>query len=675
MKYVDLVNIQQGTDSVRRFSRGNTLPLVCLPNAMNMFAPQTDSSRGPWYYHPNDRSFEGVRLTHQPSPWAGDFSYICFLPQNDKLYVDPALRWSGFRPENSVLKPYLMEYYLLRYKTLFRLAPTERGAIMSIDATENEKRPIFSIIPFNFTTEISVEDDKRTVSGFTCSYTEAPFKDDFKTYFVLEFDCDIDGVTTMEVGDKAQALGVYLTEKKYTVKVASSYISVEQAKLNLKTELGGKAFDDVMFNAKEKWEELLSRIQISSDDKKTKTFYSCLYRAFVFPNKFYEIASDGKPYHVVPQTNEIKEGVSYTNNGFWDTYRTVYSLYSIVRPEIINEIVEGYLNVYDDTGVLPRWLTPSEVNYMPGTLIEAVFADVIIKDLLSENNKKRVYKSVIANSEFQTDGKRVARKCKDEYETLGYVPYDKCLESVNETLDSAYGDFCVSVIAKCVGENEIAEKFLQRSKNYSNLFDVKTGFMRPKHTDGSFKEPFDCFDWGCDYTEGGAWQNSFAVPHDYIGLANLYGGKEKFLNKINELFATPPYYTVNGYPLEIHEMAEMAAVDFGQCAISNQPSFHIPFMYAEFGEPEKSKAIVKTMVDTVFSYENGGFPGDEDNGTMACWYIFATLGFYPTCPGKIDYTISGTLLNGATLCVGDKRVDLLEKIKDKIKINYFDLIK
>ena len=132
MKYVDLVNIQQGTDSVRRFSRGNTLPLVCLPNAMNMFAPQTDSSRGPWYYHPNDRSFEGVRLTHQPSPWAGDFSYICFLPQNDKLYVDPALRWSGFRPENSVLKPYLMEYYLLRYKTLFRLAPTERGAIMSI---------------------------------------------------------------------------------------------------------------------------------------------------------------------------------------------------------------------------------------------------------------------------------------------------------------------------------------------------------------------------------------------------------------------------------------------------------------------------------------------------------------------------------------------------------------
>ena len=211
----------------------------------------------------------------------------------------------------------------------------------------------------------------------------------------------------MEVGDKAQALGVYLTEKKYTVKVASSYISVEQAKLNLKTELGGKAFDDVMFNAKEKWEELLSRIQISSDDKKTKTFYSCLYRAFVFPNKFYEIASDGKPYHVVPQTNEIKEGVSYTNNGFWDTYRTVYSLYSIVRPEIINEIVEGYLNVYDDTGVLPRWLTPSEVNYMPGTLIEAVFADVIIKDLLSENNKKRVYKSVIANSEFQTDGKEL----------------------------------------------------------------------------------------------------------------------------------------------------------------------------------------------------------------------------------------------------------------------------
>ena len=675
MKYLDLVNIKQGTDSVRRFSRGNTLPLVCLPNAMNMFSPQTDSSRGPWYYHPNDRSFEGVRLTHQPSPWAGDFSYVCFLPENEKLYVDPALRWSGFRPENIVLTPYLMEYDLLRYKTHFKLAPTERGAIMSIDATKNDKRPLFAIIPPNFKSEIWVDKENNLVTGYTCSYTEAPFHDDFKMFFALEFDCDIEDVVTESVGDKAQAVGVFLAEKKYTVKLASSFISVEQAKYNLVQELANKSFEDVCASAEKVWEDLLSRVEIDASERITKTFYSCLYRACIYPNKFYEIGKDGKTYHCVPQTGEIKQGVAYTNNGFWDTYRTVYSLYSIVRPEVLNEIIEGYLNIYDDIGVLPRWLTPCEVNYMPGTLIEGVFADAVIKDVLTENNKKRVYKSVIANCELEPNGRKIARKCRKEYENLGYVPYDKCAESVNETLDSAYGDFCISVIADSVGEREVAKKFLNRSQNYKNLFDAKTGFMRPKDSDGNFKEPFDEFDWGEDYTEGGAWQNSFAVPHDYEGLANLYGGKENFLKKMDEMFQTLPYYTVNGYPLEIHEMTEMAAVDFGQCAISNQPCFHIPFMYAEFGEQEKSKQVVKSMVDTVFSHENGGFPGDEDNGTMACWYLFAVMGFYPTCPGKIDYTVSGALVNSAVLNLNGKKVDLTKKLKGKLKVNHFDLVK
>lgn len=189
-----------------------------------------------------------------------------------------------------------------------------------------------------------------------------------------------------------------------------------------------------------------------------------------------------------------------------------------------------------------------------------------------------------------------------------------------------------------------------------------------------FKHFFDPYDWGLDYTEGGAWQNSFAVPHDYEGLANLYGGKENFLKKIDELFATKPYYTVNGYPLEIHEMTEMAAVDFGQCTISNQPSFHIPFMYAEFGDIQKSKEIVKKMVETVFSYEDGGFPGDEDNGTMASWYIFAVLGFYPTCPGKTRYTVSGALVSKATLVTENGKVDLIKAINDKNFVEHSELI-
>lgn len=675
MKYIDLVNIKQGTKSVRRFSRGNTLPLVCMPNALNMFAPQTDSSRGPWFYHPTDRSFEGVRLTHQPSPWAGDYSYICFLPQIDKLVVDPALRWSGFRPENAVLKPNIMEFDLLRYRTKFKLAPTDTGAIMNVDASNANGKPLFSIIPFDFKTEITVDEENSLVCGYTCSLTEAPRNKDFKVYFALKFDCPIVGVQKMAVSDKATAIGVELKEKVYNVRCSASFISVEQAKYNIKRELEGKSLEALSALAESAWEDILSRIEINASEKIKKAFYSCVYRAYVYPNKFYEIAPDGEKYHVVPETGEVKKGVVYTNNGFWDTYRTVYPLYSIVSPEKLEDILEGYVNVYEDTGVLPRWLTPSEVNYMPGTLIEAVFADAICKDLVSDSLKQRIYNAVTKNAEFISDDFRIARKCLEEYKTLGYVPYDKCRESVNETLDSAYGDFCISVIAEKCGQKEVSQKFLARSKNYANIFDRETGFMRPKHSNGSFKEGFDEFDWGEDYTEGGAWQNSFAVPHDYDGLASLYGGKSQFLAKMDELFATPPYYTVNGYPLEIHEMAEMAAIDFGQCAISNQPSFHYPFMYAEFGERKKSFNIVKAMVDTVFSGEDDGFPGDEDNGTMAAWYIFATLGFYPTCPGKPEFTVSGPIVKSAILHTQNGKINLVKKIKDKNRVSYFDLVK
>lgn len=675
MKLIDLVNVKQGTDSCRRFSCGNTLPLVCLPNGMNMFAPQTDTSRGPWYYHPKDRCFEGVRLTHQPSPWAGDFSYLCFLPEMDKLIVDPALRWSGFHPDKVTLKPHYMEYDLLRYKTTLRLAPTDRGAILSVDASRSDGKPLFAVIPFNYHTKIDVDVENRMVYGYTCSYTEAPFKDDFKMYFVLYFDCDIVGEATERVGDKAEAVGVYLSEKKYTVRVASSFISLEQAQRNLETELAGKSLEEIALQAENCWEELLSRLQVEAEEKIKRTVYTCLYRAFVYPNKFYEIGEDGKPYHVVPHSGEIKEGVAYTNNGFWDTYRTVYPLYSIVRPEFINEMAEGYLNTYDDTGVLPRWLTPSEVNYMPGTLVEAVLADGAVKKLLTERNQKRAYLAAVKNSEWISKGWRVGRKCVEAYKALGYVPYDKCNESVNESLDSAYGDFCISVLAELCGEMDVAKYYLARSKNYKNLFDAKSGFMRAKDSNGAFRdEVFDSFAWGRDYTEGSAWQNSFAVPQDYVGLAALYGGKEAFLKKVDEVFSTPPYYSIGGYPLEIHEMTEMAAVDFGQCAISNQPSFHIPFLYAEFGEQEKSRAIVKRMIDELFSYENDGYPGDEDNGTMASWYVFAALGFYPMCPGKAEFTVSGALVDSATLCLNGKTTELTHKLQGKTKVDYFELM-
>ena len=675
MRYVDYVNVKQGTASERRFSCGNTLPLTTLPHALAMFAPQTSSERGSWFYHPNDKGMEGIRLTHQASPWVRDWSYFSFMPQSDTLVANPFLRWSSFNTKNEIIKPHYMQFELLRYRTKIALTPTNSGAIVSVDVDESVKTPIFSVFPSDFETKIVVNEKERIVEGYTCSYSFAPYRDDFKIYFVFAFDCDIGGEMREKLGEKAEAVGVQVTKKQYTVRLATSFISLEQAKLNLKRELLGKSFDEIKTTAEKAWEDLLSRVQIEADEKIMKTFYSCMYRAFVYPNKFYEIDEKGQTVHIEPETGEIKQGVSYTNNGFWDTYRTVYPFYSLVIPEKVNEILEGFLNIYDDVGTLPRWLTPSEFNCMPGTLIEAVFADAIVKNLLTPKNARRALKAMVDNSKLKSEGRRITRKCVEEYNRLGYVPYDMCEESVNETLDSAYGDWCISVVAEKLGEKEISESYRKSSLNYKNLFDVQYGCMRGKDSNGNFREEeFDSFAWGRDYTEGSSWQASFAVPHDYIGLSNLYGGKENFLKKIDELFAAEPKYSLGGYPLEIHEMTEMAASHFGQCAISNQPSFHIPFLYAEFGQKEKSYEIVKEITQEVFSYEENGFPGDEDNGTTACWYLFATLGFYPMCPGKTEFTISGMLANKATLCLNYKRIELKDKLIEKEKISYFELI-
>ncbi len=676
MRYLDYVNVKQGTASERRFSHGNTLPLTTLPHGRTMFAPQTNGGRGNWFYHPSDRSFEGVRLTHQASPWVGDWSYLCFTPQSEKLTASGFFGWSGFKPEKAELAPHYMHVKLLRHRTQFSLAPTDSGAIMTVEVGESVKNPLFAIIPADFQTQYRVDVKARRITGYTCSYTAAPYRDDFKMYFVFAFDTEISGESYEKVGEKARAVAVRVANRRYNVRIATSFISAEQAELNLQRELENKSFSIVKEDAAMAWESLLRRIEIEADEKTMRTFYTCMYRAFVFPNRFYETDETGEAWHVEPESGAIKRGVSYTNNGFWDTYRTVYPFYSLVCPEKVNEILEGYLNVYDDVGALPRWLTPSEFNCMPGTLIEAVFADAIVKDLLTPDNARRALNAMVTNSKRLSEGRRIARKCVTEYEKLGYVPYDKCAESVNETLDSAYGDFCIATVAQKLGERELAKKYARSAGNYKNLFDLRYGCMRGKDSDGAFRdEVFDTFAWGRDYTEGSSWQASFSVPHDYAGLAELYGGKEQFLNKIDELFSSEPKYALGGYALEIHEMTELAAVNFGQCAISNQPSFHIPFLYAEFGDKEKTHEIVKRMSEEVFSFDENGFPGDEDNGSMACWYIFATLGFYPTCPGKTSFTVSGEQVKKATLHTNGKSVNLSDKLVNKNKIDYFELVK
>lgn len=658
MAYSDYVNIKQGSASVHRFSNGNTLPLIQRPFAMCAFCAQTQSNSS-WFFHPDARSLEGIRITHQPSPWIADYGTLVFMPQKRKpIFGDN--RWSGYRPENAIMTPSYMKLEFLKSRSVFEVTPTERGGAFRVNF-DDDKDNWFSVLPFREYCSYEYKPEENTLYAVAtnCGDDKAV---SFRMYTVIRFgegqisaDKNIAGTdkcssNSNNVSGDMTGIHLKVLGSQVDAFVSTSYISFAQAEENLRQDTKGKYFEDIKGDAEKIWEEYLSRVEIEAyDEKQMKTFYSCMYRAFLYPHKCYEINEKGEIVHYAPSTGKILPGVRYTDNGFWDTYRTCYPFYALVAKDEYREMCRGFVNDYLECGWLPRWPSIGERGCMPSTLIDAVLCDAAVKGIMDKDTMQDAFDGMIKHANVNSPDDDYGRSGAESYCELGYVPIEAHRESVNLTLDAAYGDWCIAVIAELLGENELAEKYRLRAHNYKNLFDKETGFMRAKFADGTFRPDFDPIAWGRDYTEGSAWQNSFAVPHDMEGLSELYGGKEKLLEKIDELFSTPPAYENAGYGGEIHEMTEMAAADFGQCAISNQPSFHIPYIYSELGDVEKTSYWVEKMCKEVFSYENDGFPGDEDNGSMALWYIFSSIGIYPFCPGKNEFVRTKKLVKSVKI--------------------------
>lgn len=667
MNLLRYVNIKQGTKSERRFSSGNTLPLTQLPFGMAGFVPQTDGGRGNWYYHPDDRSLEGVRLTHQPSPWIGDYGALLFQPQEGEPQWHPDGRWSGYRPEEAVLRPDYQRLEFLRYRAVWELAPSERGAAIRLTYAGNSVHRL-AVLPVGGSCSWRLDIKNRRLYGWNDFVSMGQAKN-FRMYMVMAFDTELladqirlsgsEGQLAAGTAGEGKGLGIHLAfaSSRVCARMAISYISEAQAERTLERELMGKTFDEVQCEAAENWEEHLSRIEVEArTEAAQQTFYSCLYRLFLYPHKAYELDENDSPVHYCPGSGTAVSGIRYTDNGFWDTYRTVYPLFSLIAQKEYAEILEGFVQDYLDNGWLPRWPSIGECGMMPGTLIDAVIAEAAVKGIGRRQVLEAALEGMLRHAREESADPRFGRTGVLAYQKHGYIPFDQAKESVNETLDSAYGDYCIAQTAAALGRLEVAREFRERAGNYRHLFDPAAGFMRGRDSQGHFRDHFDPFDWGGDYTEGSAWQNSFNVPHDVEGLAALYGGREKLLHTLDVLFAAPPRYNVAGYGTEIHEMSEMAAVDYGQCAISNQPSFSIPYLYAALGQRDKTVYWVHQMMEEVFSSEPDGFPGDEDNGTMAGWYLFSALGLYTLCPGSGKYVLGAPLVNKAKLRLSNGHV-------------------
>ncbi|MBQ4065613.1 MAG: GH92 family glycosyl hydrolase [Clostridia bacterium] len=637
MHYIPYVNVKMGTKSVPRRSNGNTLPLTQYPFGMASFCPQTDGGTG-WFYQPDHEYAEGIRLTHQPSPWINDYGTVLMVPQNDIVASRSDIAWSGVRLQDTVLRPDYLSLTFLRSSCRFELTPTERCAALRL--TFGDDRPSYlSFLPVKGNYTYRYDAATATLYGSTDGHTMDTAVD-FRMHFVVRFDpAEVDAERTYSEGEGSSAcLHIALTGRTLEARMGLSYISEEMALAALDRECGDRSFDTIRQLAEDVWEEKLGRIAIEShDEEQKKTFYSCLYRVFLFPRKAYELDADDKPVHYSPCDGKTRPGVRYTDNGFWDTYRTVYPLYTLIARKEFAEMLDGFVNDYLEGGWLPRWLSIGEVGCMPSTLIDAVIAEAAVNGIGSRETLENALQGMLHHANHAAPEFRYGRNGILSYRKYGYVPREEERESVNLTLDFAYGDWCIAQVARVLGHEDIVEEYSRRALNYRNLFDPESGFMRGRDKEGKTTDFFDPVSWGGEYTEGSAWQSSFAVPHDVGGLASLYGGRDKLIEKLDALFAEPPRYRVFGYGAEIHEMTEMALIDFGQMAISNQPSFHLPFLFAALGEQEKTNYWVERLAKETFSATDDGYPGDEDNGTTSAWYILATLGLYRLCPSSTEW--------------------------------------
>lgn len=655
MNPISYVNVRQGTCSVPEFSCGNTLPLTAALHGMNHFALETRGTTHTLFYHPTDNFTTGIRLTHMPSPWINDYGHFTFIAASGDgigARLGKECR-SSFTQARSVMMPDRLKVELQLFRCEMELVPTTRGAIVGMTWRDDTVKR-FALTHFGKNATIDLSSDRMSICGYTTAHTWETHEN-FRMYYTIHFDAPIHAEqSVIRQGEGACANLVFDTDRKeITARIATSFISAMQAERNYETELADRSLAELHNACEQAWNERLSLIEIEADEETMRTFYSCLYRMMLFPRIFFEYGADGKPYHYSPDAGKVFEGVFYTDNGFWDTYKTVYPLYSLILPELYTDICRGFCNYYDETGWLPRWMSPGAVNCMPGTAIDAVFGDAAAKKVITDPKLLvRMLDSTMHHVTEVSENPAFGRDGVESFNALGYVTANH-RESVNKTQDYAYGNFCIAHIAQQLGKTDLHDELIASSLRYRNLYDRSSGFLRAKDAEGNMRENWSCIQWGADYTEGSAWQNSLAMFHDYGGMAKLMGGLDAMETHLDALFAAKSDYDIYGYGIEIHEMLEMAAVDFGQCAMSNQPSFHIPYLYSCIGRPEKTQYWVRRIMDELFSAEPTGYPGDEDNGSMAGWYVFSALGFYPVCPGAPEYVIGSPAVRSAVLHLGN----------------------
>ncbi len=676
-----LANPMQGTDSTFAYSHGNEYPAIALPFPMNTWAPYTQPLRDSFFYNYRQSRIRGIRQTHQPSPWIADYAAFSLMPVSGKLVVNEDERASEFRHEEETAQPSYYRVRLDTWKAVAEVTPTERCARFRFTFDSDQDAYVI-LDAFTGGSEVEIVPGERKIVGIS-RYNHGGVPDGFANYFVIVFDRPFsahgvwspDGIRSGEQKLSGPQVGAFVkfdgsAGQTVECKVASSFISPEQALQNLQREIGDADFNTIRQRAEQRWNEALGRAAVEGGlEDQQKTFYSALYRAILFPHKFYEFNPQGQPVYFSPYDGKVHEGVLYTDTGFWDTFRAAHPLYNLLFPEVSAEILQGLMNAYDQSGWLPEWASPGHRACMIGNHAFSLLADGWAKGIRSFDPNKALAAMVHdANTQAPASCGSIGRDGAAYYDKIGYVPYSyqhgqpSFAEATAKTLEYAYDDFCAAQLARAVGNQQVAEEFARKSMNYTNVFDVKTGFVRGRQADGSWCEPFDPTEWGGPFTEGCPWHWTWSVFQDIPGLMDLMGGEKPFAAKLDEVFTSPNTFKPGTYGNPIHEMTEMAAIDMGQYAHGNEPIHHMIYLYDYAGQPWKTQSRIRLAMNKLYQATPDGLCGDEDTGQMSAWYVFSALGFYPVCPGDTNYCIGSPLFDKVTLTLaGGKQLKLIAR--------------
>ena len=686
---VDMVNPLTGTLSKFELSTGNNYPVIALPWGMNFWTPQTGKNGDGWQYTYTADKIRGFKQTHQPSPWMNDYGMFSLMPITGEATFDEEKRASWFSHKAEIAKPYYYRVYLADYDITTEIAPTERAAMFRFTFPQEEMSYVV-LDAYDRGSYVQIQPEKNRIVGYTTRNSGGVTKD-FKNWFIIDF-----GSRSFDYTSVTDSKEIFTDRKELkdnhtgaivgfrtghrdvvTARVASSFISLEQAERNL-NELGKKSFDEIASDGRKIWNDVLGRIQVEGgSEEQMRTFYSCLWRSLHFPRRFYEIDDKGNPIHYSPYNGQILPGYLFADTGVWDTFRCLFPFLNLVYPSMNEQMQAGLVNAYLESGYLPEWSSPGHRDCMIGQNSASVVADAYIKGIRVANQDK-LWDAVTYGAHHHLDRSASGRVGHDYYDRLGYVPCNVGIgQNVARTLEYAYNDWSIYTLGKAMGKSEAElAPYKKAALNYANVYNPARKLMCGREEQGAFNADFVPENWSGEFCEGNSWHWSFCVFHDPAGLSKLMGGRDEMTEMMDSVFVLPSYLGLRSRGM-IHEMREMQVMDMGQYAHGNQPIQHMVYLYNWTGQPWKAQYWTREIMDKLYNPNADAYCGDEDNGQTSAWYVFSAMGFYPVCPGTKQYAMGSPLFqkilvkleNGKTIQIEAPDNNKQTRYVNDVKVN------